>query len=107
MDFGLLWYDDSSNRSLADKVARAAAQYEHKFGQPPTVCFVNPAMLAGNGNGNGKGHGNGNGHGKLTDDLLSGSVRIETLRTVLPHHFLVGVEEVRRNGRKRRATGDE
>jgi hypothetical protein len=97
VDFGLLWYDDSSTRSLADKVARAAAQYEHKFGQSPTVCFVNPAMLAGNGNGN------GNGHGKLTDDLRSGSVRVETLRAVLPHHFLVGVEEVRRNGRKRRA----
>lgn len=87
MEFGLLWYDDSPARSLADKVARAAAQYQAKFGQVPTVCFVNPAML------------NGNGHGQE-----AGQVRVETLRTVLPHHFLVGVAEVGPNGRKRRAT---
>ncbi len=93
MDFGLLWYDDSSSRSLADKVARAAAQYEQKFGQAPTVCFVNPAMLNGNGNGSARRAG-----GKLTE---VGDVRIEALHNVLPHHFLVGVEEARRTTRKR------
>ncbi len=88
MEFGLLWYDDSSTRSLEDKVARAAAQYELKFGQSPTICFVNPAML----------------NGKATE---MGGVQIEARRTVLPHHFLVGVEEVRRNGRKRRMPQSE
>lgn len=91
MEFGLLWYDDTASRSLADKVARAAAQYELKFGQTPTVCFVNPAML--------------NGNGKLKDELRAGAVRIETLRSVLPHHFLVGVEETRR-GKRRMANGE-
>lgn len=94
MEFGLLWYDDSTTRSIADKVTRAAAQYEHKFGQRPTVCFVNPAMLNGNPQ-------DGNGRGKLTE---IGAVQIETLRTVLPHHFLVGVE-TSRNGRKRKKNG--
>jgi hypothetical protein len=82
MDFGLLWYDDTATRTFADKVLRAAARYAEKFGQPPTVCFVNPATLNGNA-------------------VEVGAVRIETARTVLPHHFLVGVEE-KRNGRKRR-----
>ncbi len=84
MEFGLLWYDDTTTRSLEDKVTRAAAQYEHKFGQPPTVCFINPAML--------------NGNGKAAE---ANGVRIETLRTVLPNHFWVGIAEVRRNGRKK------
>ncbi len=97
MEFGLLWYDDSPTRSLVEKVARAAAQYERKFGQAPTVCFVHPAAL------NGHAH-NGGGRGKITQ---VGHVQIQTLRTVLPNHFLVGVEEVRHNGRKRRTRNDE
>jgi hypothetical protein len=85
VEYGLLWYDDSPNRPLVEKVTRAAAQYERKFGQAPSVCFVNPAML--------------NGNGKETE---AGSVHIETLRTVLPYHFLVGIEDVERNGRRKK-----
>jgi len=47
MEWGLLWFDDTSGRSLEDKVARAAAHYERKFGQLPTLCFVHPSAKNG------------------------------------------------------------
>ncbi len=92
MEFGLLWYDDSPGRDLAEKVRRAVAHYEHKFGHSPTLCFINPRMLDGAG-------------GKLSE---AASVQVETRSTVLPHHFLVGVASGNghHNGRRsRRATG--
>jgi hypothetical protein len=92
VEFGLLWYDDSPGRDLVEKVRRAVAHYEHKFGQAPTLCFVNPRMLDGAG-------------GKLID---MAPVQVEARPTVLPHHFLVGVASGNghRNGRKsRRSAG--
>lgn len=81
----LLWYDDTPVRSLADKVARAAAQHERKFGQAPTVCFVNPAMLEGNGH-------------------CEYPMRVEAKRTVMPNYFMIGLEVKEREDDHRPAT---
>lgn len=43
MDWDLLWYDDSRVRTDLEKVERAAARFEQKFGKPAAVCFVHPA----------------------------------------------------------------
>jgi len=83
MDWGLLWYDDTAGRPLEDKVARAAAHFEKKYGQPPTLCFVHPTAKNG------------------TDQV--GNVQIEALKVVLPNCLWIGVGEIKRktaNGKR-------
>jgi hypothetical protein len=82
MDWGLMWYDDTAGRALEDKVARAAAQYVRKYGQPPTVCFVNPAAKNG------------------TDQV--GGVQVQTLKTIGPNYLWIGVGEVVRRRKSSR-----
>ena len=88
MDWGLLWYDDTSGRLLEDKVSRAAAHYQRKFGQPPTLCFVHPSAKNGT-------------------DQVEG-VQVETLKTVGPNYLWIGIGEVSREqkrqaGKRRKA----
>jgi hypothetical protein len=80
MEWGLLWFDDTSGRSLEDKVARAAAHYERKFGQLPTLCFVHPSAKNGT-------------------DQVSG-VQIQTLKAVRPNCLWIGVGEVSRTQKR-------
>jgi hypothetical protein len=68
----MLWFDDDAKRGLEEKVARAVAHYKQKYGQMPTMCYVNPATLNGG------------------PDMAAG-VQIEAVRSVLPNHFWVGV----------------
>ena len=68
---GLLWFDNDPNRTLEDKVLQAAARYERKYGQTPNVCFVH--------------HSQRNGAEKF------GGVKIRTDRSILLHHFWIGV----------------
>jgi hypothetical protein len=72
MDVGMLWFDDDPRRGLEEKVTRAVAHYKEKYGQMPSLCFVNPGTLNG-----GPDHAAG--------------VQIRAARTVLPNHFWVGV----------------
>ena len=81
MDWGLLWYDDTAGRSLEEKVARAAVHYERKYGQPPTLCFVNPSAKNG------------------TD--RAGAVQVETLKMVGPNYLWIGVGETTRKAKRR------
>ena len=73
---GLLWYDDDPQRSLRDKVGRAAKQYRKKFGALPDACYVHPSALAGNGKV------------RAVD-----RVRVRALPSVLRHHFWLGSED--------------
>jgi hypothetical protein len=75
---GLLWFDDDPNRKLEQKVLRAATHYEHKYGQLPNLCFVHPSVFDGNGKRPVK---------------KAGGVEIRPGRSVLPHHFWLGVAE--------------
>jgi hypothetical protein len=72
MKTGMLWFDNSS-RSIKEKVTDAAAYYLEKYGQSPTLCFVNPATL----------------EGKVAK---SNGVEVREAPTVMPHHFWIGVE---------------
>jgi hypothetical protein len=75
MDIGMLWFDDDGKRSLNEKVMRAVTHYKTKYGVTPTVCFVNPGML-----------------GKDAPEVAAG-VQIRPARTVMQHHFWLGVGE--------------
>jgi hypothetical protein len=66
-------------------VARAAAHYERKYGQLPTLCFVNPSAKNG------------------TDQV--GSVTIETLKVIGPNYLWMGVGEVKRKVRRKACCG--
>jgi hypothetical protein len=76
MDIGMLWFDDDARRTLDEKVARAVEHYRTKYGVMPTVCFVHPSLLAE----------------KRAPDLPAG-VQVRPARTVMKHHFWVGVAE--------------
>jgi hypothetical protein len=71
MKTGMLWFDDSA-RSLKIRVQEAADYYSEKYGQPPTLCFVNPSMLS--------------------DKIkASNGVVVMESRIVMPGHFWIGV----------------
>ncbi len=72
MTGGLLWFDDNPMRKVEEKVQRAAARYQQKFGSRPNVCYVHPSLLDGN-----------------RRTLRVGEVEVRPSRTVLPYHFLV------------------
>jgi hypothetical protein len=74
MKIGLLIYDDDPKTNFAEKVRRAAARYQQKYGQAPTACYVNPAMVAA-------------GAGALPD------IEIVTERAILPNHLWLGLGE--------------
>jgi hypothetical protein len=90
MKTGLLWFDDDPRKELEEKVLRAAAHYERKYGQAPNLCFVHPSAFDGNGNGNGK---RAEKHGKKGDVVKAGKVEIRPGRSVLLHHFWLGMAE--------------
>jgi hypothetical protein len=75
MDMGMLWFDDNPAATIADKVTRAASYYATKYGRKPTICFVNPGMLAGEG------------------ESKTGGVEIRTSRTIQRHHFWLGIQQ--------------
>ncbi|HEY71835.1 MAG: hypothetical protein DRJ03_08740 [Chloroflexi bacterium] len=78
MKTGLLWFDDDPRKQLQDKVLRAAAHYERKYGQAPNLCFVHPSAFNGNGKRRVK---------------KAGRVEIRAGRSVLPDHLWLGVAE--------------
>ncbi|HYN88807.1 MAG TPA: hypothetical protein VER55_09765 [Ardenticatenaceae bacterium] len=70
---GLLWFDDDKQTPVAEKIAQAARRYREKFGRAPTICFVHPEE-------------------PVPAPKVAG-LTVQPLRTVLRHHFLVGVAE--------------
>lgn len=79
MKTGLLWFDDDPRKQLEEKVRRAAAYYEHKYGRSPNLCFVHPSLL--------------NGNGKKAKARKAGQVEIRAGRSILPDHLWLGVAE--------------
>lgn len=75
MQVGMLWYDNDVRRNLEEKVARAVAYYQTKYGSPPTDCFVNP--------------------GSLTEGAteVAAGVRLHAANTILKNHFWLGLNE--------------
>jgi hypothetical protein len=79
MRSGLLWFDDDPAATLEDKVRKAAAHYERKYGHRPDLCLVHPPTFGGDG--------------KV--EKVDG-VTIRPGRSVLPHHFWLGKDDAER-----------
>jgi hypothetical protein len=72
MSIGMLWYDDDRQRTLEEKVRRAADYYRQKYGQSPNLCLINPQSA--------------NGGAQAVN-----SIELKTAPNILPHHFWIGV----------------
>lgn len=72
MNVGMLWLDDDKQRSFEEKVQRAAAYYQSKYGRSPEVCLVNSKML--------------------TTEKTVGQIEVHPVKTVLLHHFWLGMK---------------
>ncbi len=83
MQSGLLWFDNNPGRELEAKVEDAAKRYRDKFGVFPDTCYVNRSAVVGSA-------------AVLSPAAFHGkSIRIVPAGNVLPHHFWIGVEDVR------------
>lgn len=74
MNVGMMWFDNNPKTPLTVKVHEAAEHYREKYGRNPDLCLVNPAMLA-------------------EPDMHEGKVLIRALRSILPGHLWIGVDE--------------
>ncbi len=72
MKAGMLWLDADARRTLDEKVQRAVEYYRQKYGSTPDLCLVNTATFP-------------------EDERSVGDVKVQRARTVLPHHFWVGL----------------
>ena len=82
---GLLWFDDNPSRSTEEIIERAAARYEQKYSQKPTRCFVNPGT-------------SGVEHAKKSAEAMG--IQVETVHSILPHHFWLGIAEAKQVAKK-------
>jgi hypothetical protein len=83
MEIGMLWFDDS-HLSLTEKISRAVAFYDEKYGRAPTLCLANPITVNGG-------------------ERIVAGVQVRQARTVMPNHFWIGVDEKSRRRRSARA----
>ena len=72
MKTGMLWLDADVRRTLDEKSERAVDYYRQKYGAVPDLCLVNTSTFA-------------------EEELSIGPVKVQRTRTVLPHHFWVGL----------------
>ena len=71
MEIGMLWLDDDKNRSVDEKICKAAAYYLEKYEQVPDLCLVNRKMLA--------------------EERRVGAILVKPAQYVLVNHFWLGV----------------
>ena len=76
---GLLWFDDSPSRAVTEKIERAVQRYQQKYGHHPDVCYVHPAHLK-------------EGEVGAADALSTTGIKVLPAKSVLPHHFWLGVQ---------------
>ncbi len=78
MKVGMLWFDNDSSQTFDWKVRRAAAYYQKKYGQFPSLCYVHPTMLESNPVESANG------------PYKTGQVEVRCVPWVLPNHFWIG-----------------
>ncbi|UCD41553.1 MAG: hypothetical protein JSV69_13440 [Chloroflexota bacterium] len=80
MNVGMLWFDNDNKSDLPTKVDRAATYYRGKYGVQPNICFVHPSMA-----------GNSNPDKSKKSSIKSGGIEVRLTKSVIPHHFWIGV----------------
>lgn len=73
---GMLWFDDTPNRPLAEKITRAAQYYQAKYGRAPDTCYISQSDQE-----------------DLSDADAPPGLGIRPMPDVLPHHFWLGNRE--------------
>ena len=68
----MLWFDNNPKTDLPQKIDQAAEYYHKKYGQTPTLCFVNPKMAEDNNTG-------------------GCCIEVKTNQSILHHHLWIGV----------------
>ena len=76
---GLLWFDDNPTRPVSDKIERAVQRYQQKYGHTPDVCYVHESEIRAQLK-----------EGELS---LAEGVKVLPAKSVLPHHFWLGMAE--------------
>ncbi len=84
MNTGMLWFDNDPKADLAIKIQRAADYYRQKYGETPDLCFVHPSMVGAGPAVPGQGQA----------ALQAGKIEVRTNRSILPHHFWIGIHSV-------------
>ena len=79
MNTGMMWFDNDPKKPLDAKVLQAADYYQHKYGRRPDLCLVNPGSLAKSD--------------PQQEPVLAGKIIVKPLRSVLPGHLWIGVDE--------------
>lgn len=74
MHTGLLWFDNTPNITLSDRLERAADYYRRKYHRDPNLCLVHPSTLA-------------------HSQMQVGPLTVREYRAVLPGHFWIGIED--------------
>ncbi len=80
MRVGMLWFDDNKDRTLAEKIDRAARHYQDKYGVRPTLVYVHPVMMQGS-------------------KIEVPGIEVKTTNMVLPHHLWLGRTEEDRHAK--------
>ena len=75
MNTGMLWFDNSQ-LPLEEKIKKAVAYYENKYGRKPDLVLVNPKMIGPEG-----------------ASFSSDGLTIRPYRPVLPGHIWIGIED--------------
>jgi hypothetical protein len=73
VDIGMLWFDADPRVDVGAKIAKAASYYRTKYGRTPTLCLLHPATA-----------------GDVCPNRV-GALEVRTSRSVLIHHFWLGV----------------
>jgi hypothetical protein len=79
MNTGMMWFDNDPKTTLDVKVQQAADYYRHKYGRIPDLCMVNPGILEKSP--------------LQVGGAKSGKILIRPLRSIMPGHLWIGVDE--------------
>lgn len=72
MDIGMMWLDDAKNRTIEEKISRAAAYYQQKYGRKPDFCLIN--------------------EGSFVEGLNLEQIDVRPAKHIRPAHFLIGCQ---------------
>jgi len=74
MHTGMLWYDNTPNLSLKNRIEKAANYFRRKYRREPNLCLIHPSMLE-------------------NDQLNIGMLSVRPYNPVLPGHLWIGIED--------------
>jgi hypothetical protein len=75
MKVGMLWFDESREVDIEQRIMQASEYYHSKYGYKPNLCFVHPDTI------------------EAEAQLAGGSMKVKPSRTLLQDHFWIGIEE--------------